>query len=87
MISKQEIILSYRNGVLDTLYASKVEQCIRSKYTLGAQIALLRQKDEKKEEFELFNEFAENAKKEIKDKINKTLKEVYGEGYIWEHRS
>ena len=50
MISKQEIILSDRNGVLDTLYASKVEQCIRSKYTLGAQIALLRQKDEKKEE-------------------------------------
>ncbi|MBE6551573.1 MAG: hypothetical protein E7665_05490 [Ruminococcaceae bacterium] len=87
MISRTEIILSAKNGVLDTLYSSKVEQRIREKYSLGAQIALIRQKDEKAEEFEAFNTFAENAKKEIKAIINKTLKEAFGEGYKWEHLS
>ena len=87
MLTKSEIILSERNGVLETLYASKVEQRIRSKYTIGAQIAILRQKEEKKEEFDAFNEFTEEVKKEIKKQIIKTLKEVYGEGYKWERLS
>lgn len=43
-------------------YESIVSQLIREKYSLDAELAILRQKDVKNEEFIAYNEYAEQCK-------------------------
>lgn len=40
---------------------------INSRYNIDAQIAILRQKDEKPEEYEEFYNFAEEVKRKVKE--------------------
>ena len=42
---------------------------IRKKYSIDDEIAIIRQKDTKPEEFKEYNEYVENSKKEIKEKL------------------
>lgn len=50
-------------------YEEIVSQLIREKYSLDAEIAILRQRDTKEDEFKAYNEFAEQCKQTAKDFI------------------
>jgi hypothetical protein len=47
-------------------YSELVEQLIRERYTLGQELATLRQKDTKPEEFAEYNAYAEQCKAKAK---------------------
>lgn len=43
-------------------YENRVEELIRERYTISQEFAILRQRDSKPEEFDVYNTFAENCK-------------------------
>lgn len=47
-------------------YEKKVEEFIRKKYSISQELALLRQKDTKPEEFKEYNDYAEQCKNQAK---------------------
>lgn len=51
-------------------YGELVERLIRQKYTVSAELAILRQRDEKPEEFTAYNAYAEECKAEAKRILN-----------------
>lgn len=48
------------------LYGELVERLIREKYSVSAELAILRQRDEKPTEFAEYNTYAEQCKKKAK---------------------
>lgn len=50
-------------------YESLVEKYIRQKYTLSQELAILRQRDTKPSEFEVYNAYAEQCKAQAKFEI------------------
>lgn len=52
-------------------YGEKVNGLIRRKYTLSEELAILRQRDTKAEEFEVYNAYAESCKEEARLLIEK----------------
>jgi hypothetical protein len=50
-------------------YGELVEQLIRERYTLGAELAILRQRDTKPEEFAEYNAYAEKCKTQAKEQL------------------
>lgn len=64
--------LAELNGVQEELYAQEVERLIRRRYSLGAELALGRQKDKKPEEFAKYDAYCEECKQQAR-------LEVYGE--------
>ena len=48
-------------------YGELVESYIREKYSISAEFAILRQRDTKPEEFEEYNEYAEQCKAKAKE--------------------
>ena len=50
----------------DAVYGALIEQKIRIKYSLSAELAILRQRDTKPEEYEAYNAYAEQCKQEVK---------------------
>lgn len=67
-----ELKLAIANGTTDALYADRVVQLIREKYSQNDELALLRQRDTKPEEFAQYDAFVEECK-------SKARIEVYGE--------
>ena len=61
-----EIMFAKKNGTIEQVYECLVDSFIAKKYPLRSQIAIIRQKDEKPEEFEEFYAFAEQCKAEAK---------------------
>ena len=55
----------------DSVYESLVEAFIRERYSVSAELAILRQRDTKPEEFERYNLYAEECKLKAKSIINK----------------
>lgn len=51
-------------------YNEEVNNMVRQKYSLSEELAILRQRDSKPEEFAAYNEYAEYCKAEIKKKLN-----------------
>lgn len=51
------------------LYEQKVVSLVREKYTVNQELAILRQKDEKREEFEEYNSFVEWCKRFVKKEM------------------
>ena len=68
-ITKQ---LSALNGVSDKVYGQTVDHLIRERYSLWDELAILRQRDEKPEEYAAYNAYCEECKKQAK-------LEIYGE--------
>lgn len=64
--------LAELNGVQEELYAQEVERLIRRRYSVGAELALGRQKDKKPEEFAKYDAYCEECKQQAR-------LEVYGE--------
>ncbi len=56
-------------------YEAEVERRIRTRYSVSAELAILRQRDSKPEEFAEYNAFAEQCKAEAR-------KARFAEGYI-----
>lgn len=52
-------------------YGETVNELIRRKYTLSEELAILRQRDTKAEEFEAYNAYAESCKEEARLLIEK----------------
>lgn len=61
--------LAQLNGTTDALYAQEVERRIRKKYTLSQEMAILRQRDTKPEEFAEYDAYAEQCKAEAKAEV------------------
>lgn len=58
--------LSEMNGVSDKLYGQTVDRLVREKYSLWDELAILRQRDEKPEEWAAYNAYAEECKQKAK---------------------
>ena len=50
-------------------YGELVERLIRKKYSVSAELAILRQRDEKPEEFAAYNAYSEQCKAEAKEAL------------------
>lgn len=70
---KAEVMrLLVKSGRGEEAYALRVEELIRARYSVSAELAILRQRDEKTQEFQLYYDFAEECK-------TAAHAEVYGE--------
>lgn len=58
--------LAKKNGAVTEAYESEIVNHIRKKYSLNQELAILRQRDSKTEEFAEYNAFVENCKAEVK---------------------
>ena len=54
--------LSRLNGTVENDYTEYVDRLIRRKYSVSAELAILRQRDSKPEEFAAYNAYAEECK-------------------------
>lgn len=52
-----------------TNYNEEVNSMIRQRYSLSEELAILRQRDSKPDEFEAYNEYAEYCKMEVKRRM------------------
>lgn len=64
-MNKYEELLKL-NGLESEAYAEKVTALIRERYSINDELAILRQRDSKPEEFEKYNKFAEECKEKAK---------------------
>ena len=71
MVTKTEIELAKLAGepAQSLLYAQYVAELIRVKYDLNAELAILRQRDDKVVEFAEYNAYAEACKAKAKAEI------------------
>ena len=58
--------LSHLNGTVENDYTEYVDRLIRRKYSVSAELAILRQRDSKPEEFAEYNAYAEECKARAK---------------------
>lgn len=65
-MTKRFIKQARLNGTYDRIYADEVNRRIRRRYTMDDELAILRQRDSKPEEFAAYNEYAEQCKAEAK---------------------
>ena len=65
-MEQYKIELAKRNGTQEKLYPDLVSEYIRRRYSLNADLAILRQRDEKPDEFSDFHAYAESCKAEAR---------------------
>ena len=53
----------------DAVYGSMIEKKIRLRYSLSSELAILRQRYSKPEEFAQYNEYVEQCKAEVKEML------------------
>lgn len=53
----------------EALYEREIEKLIRKKYSISAELAILRQRDSKPDEFKAYNEYAEECKAKVKSML------------------
>lgn len=70
-----EIPIEEEHLIPEMTYEEQVVAKIRERYSVDDELAILRQRDTKPEEFEAYNQYAEQCKKEIKESIFST--EIY----------
>lgn len=56
-------------GDIRALKAREIEKLIRLRYSMSDELAILRQRDEKPEEFAAYHEYAEECKKRVKESL------------------
>lgn len=69
MLTNDQITLAAKNGKSEEIYAALVNGAIRRRYSLSAELAILRQRDEKPDEFAAFHAYAEACKAETKTRL------------------
>lgn len=70
-VSASEISAERETARREKDYCCKVERLVARKYSLAQEIALLRQRDSKPEEFAEYDEYVEACKAEAKASVNK----------------
>ena len=65
-----KIAVAIKNNRIDKTYEELVITLIRQKYSINEELAILRQRDSKPQEFAEYNQFVENIKTQLKAKIN-----------------
>lgn len=60
--------------LIERQYENKVSALIRKKYSLNAELAILRQRDTKPEEYQAYNDYAEQCKTLVKQEMQGELK-------------
>ena len=65
-----KIAVAIKNNRIDKTYEELVITLIRQKYSINEELAILRQRDTKPQEFAEYNQFVENIKTQLKAKIN-----------------
>ena len=53
----------------EKLYEAELIRRIRNRYTVNQELAILRQRDTKPEEFAEYNDFVEKCKKKVKEEL------------------
>lgn len=53
----------------ESLYESEIVRRIRKRYTINQELAILRQRDTKPEEYEKYNAYVEDCKAEVKEML------------------
>ena len=61
-----EKMLSEKNGTKSEVYGQTVDSLIRKRYSLWDELAILRQRDEKPEEYAAYNAYCEECKAKAK---------------------
>lgn len=61
--------LSHLNGTEKSDYAGYVERLIRDRYSVSAELAILRQRDSNPEKFAEYDAYAEECKKRAKEAL------------------
>ena len=64
-----KIAVAIKNNRIDKTYEELVITLIRQKYSINEELAILRQRDTKPQEFAEYNQFVENIKAQLKAKI------------------
>jgi len=64
-----KLTLAIKNNRIDKTYEELVITLIRQKYSINEELAILRQRDTKPQEFAEYNQFVENIKAQLKAKI------------------
>ena len=67
--------LSRLNGTVKTDYAALVDSAIRKRYSVSDELAILRQRDIKPDEFAEYNTYVEKCKADAKAALG-----IYAEG-------
>ena len=78
MTKKYRFDLAEKHGTLEYFKSLAIENRIRERYSISDELAILRQRDTKPEEFAEYNAFAEQAKAEVNAEIERQRK-VYKE--------
>ena len=60
---------SRKNGIIAERYQEYLIKKIREKYSVNDELAILRQKDTKPDEFAEYNEYVEACKASLKDEL------------------
>lgn len=68
-MTETEIKLARINGVAHKLYRPLVEQYIAERYLPADEIAIIRQRDTKPDEFAEYNDYCENCKMRAKAEL------------------
>ena len=73
MYTDKQIKLAYKNGLLADIKNNMIEAEIAKEYSIGSQIAILRQVETKPEEYAEFTTYAEECKQRVKEKLASVL--------------
>ena len=68
-MDKKKIRLARLNGNAQSLYHELVEEKIRARYTVGEELAVVRQRDRKPQEFAEYDSYCEKCKMEAKKEL------------------
>lgn len=69
-MTRKEIKLAILNGKEQLIYEEMIIKLIREKYTINQELAILRQRDTKPDEYNVYNNYAEGCKAQVKAIIN-----------------
>ena len=68
-MTRKEIKLAILNGKEQLVYEELIIKLIREKYSINQELAILRQRDYKPDEYEIYNNFVEGCKEQAKSII------------------
>lgn len=66
-MTEKEIQLAIKNGVAEKVYPTLVQELINEKYSIYDELALQRQRNTKKAEFNEYNSYCEECKAKAKE--------------------
>ena len=68
-MDKRKIRLARLNGDAESLYHELVEEKIRLRYAVGDELAIVRKRDRKPQEFAEYDAYCEECKRKAKEEL------------------